>query len=91
MWPPHPLWGIPPILGLKTQFFTFFHAFLALCGPLYGLLGPFLTSFNAKKTSFLALLGKNFPEKVSGLSVPPPSAKGVGGRGGWYPLTDKIR
>ena len=33
-----------------------------------------------KKTSFLALLGKNFPEKLSGLSVkgggvPPLSAK----------------
>ena len=35
-----------------------------------------------QKTSFLALLGKNFPEKLSGLSVkggggvPPLSAKG---------------
>ena len=48
--------------------------FLALFGPLYGLFGPFLTLFNEKKTSFLALLGKNFPEKLSGLSV-----KGGGG------------
>jgi len=35
-----------------------------------------------KKTSFLALLGKNFPEKISGLSV-----KGGGGT----PLTDEFR
>merc|ERR1712155_67434 len=82
-------WGYPPIplrkktffLGPKTLFFAFFYALLALFGPLYGLFGPFLTLFNEKKTSFLALLGKNFPEKHSGLSVkggvgvPPLSAK----------------
>ena len=51
-----------------------------------------------KKTSFLALLEKNFPEKLSGLSVkgggvPPLSAKGfwqndfpLRGEGGGYPL-----
>ena len=44
--------GVPPIplkkillktdfLGPKTLFFAFFHAFLALFGPLYGLMGPF--------------------------------------------------
>ena len=59
-----------------------------------------------KKTSFLALLGKNFPEKLSGLSVkgggvPPNSVKeknllfshcfSVKGVGGGTPLTDKIR
>ena len=49
-------------------------------GLLYGLVGPFLTLFNAKKTSFLALLRKNFPEKLSGLSV-----KG----GGCTPLSAK--
>ena len=69
-------------LGPKTLFFAFFHAFLALFGLFYGLLGPFLTLFNAKKPhSFLALLGKNFPEKLNRLSVkggghPPLSAKG---------------
>ena len=42
---------------------------------------PFLTLFNTK-TSFLVLLGKKIPEKLSGLSVkggegvPPISAKG---------------
>ena len=54
----------------------------------------FLAHFNLikwKKTSFLALLGKNFPEKLSGLSVKGKnllfshwfSVKGVGGG---YPL-----
>ena len=56
-------------LDLKyLLFFAFFHAFLGLLGPLYGLCGPFLTLFN-EKTSLLALLGKNFPKKLSGLSV----------------------
>ena len=67
------------------------------------LFGPFLTLFNAKKTSFSAILGKKFPEKLSGLSVkgggvPPLSAKGflakwlsVKGVGGGTPLMDKIR
>ena len=59
---------IAGILGPKTLFFAFFYAFLALFGPLYGLFGPFLTLFN-EKTSFLALLGKNFLEKLCGLSV----------------------
>ena len=63
----------------KNSIFCLFYAFIALFGPLYGLFGPFLTLFN-EKTSFLALLGKNFPEKLSGLSVkgggvPPLSAK----------------
>ena len=63
----------------KISIFCLFHAFLDLSGPSYGLFGPFLTLFN-EKTSFLALLGKNFPEKLSGLSVkgggvPPLSAK----------------
>ena len=58
-----------------------------------------------KKTSFLALLGKNFPEKLSGLSVkgggePPLSAKEKTfffsdwfsvKRGGGTPLTDEFR
>ena len=57
-----------------------------------------------KKTSFLALLGKNFPEKLSGLSVkgggvPPLSAKEKKPsffqtdfplRGGGYPLNGRI-
>merc|ERR1711973_996993 len=73
MGPPIPLRKKTFFLGPKTLFFAFFYAFLALFGPLYGLFGPFLTLFN-EKTSFLALLGKNFPEKLSGLSV-----KGGGG------------
>ena len=80
--------GVPPnsakeknlLFRSKNSIFCLFYAFLALFGPLYGLFGPFLTLFNEKKTSFLALLGKNFPEKLSGLSVkgggvPPLSAK----------------
>ena len=57
-----------------------------------------------KKTSFLALLGKNFPEKLSGLSVkgggvPPLSAKEKNlfffrmifrKEGGGYPLNGRI-
>merc|ERR1712012_343747 len=79
-YPPIPLRKKTFFLGPKTLFFAFFYAFLALLGPLYGLFGPFLTLFNEKKTSFLALLGKIFPEKLSGLSVkgggvPPLSAK----------------
>merc|ERR1712213_289412 len=78
-YPPIPLRKKTFFLGPKTLFFAFFNAFLALFGPLYGLFGPFLTLFY-EKTSFLALLGKNFPEKLSGLSVkgggvPPLSAK----------------
>merc|ERR1711963_636454 len=79
-YPPIPLRKKTFFLGPKTLFFAFFYAFLALCGPLYGLFGPFLTLFN-EKTSFLALLGKKFLEKLSGLSVkggvgvPPLSAK----------------
>ena len=80
MYPPIPLRKKTFFLGTKTLFFALFYAFLALFGPLYGLFGPFLTLFIEKKTSFLALLGKNFPEKLSGLSVkgggvPPLSAK----------------
>ena len=47
---------------------SIFHTLSALFGLLYGLFGTFSTLFNTK-TSFLALLGKNFPEKLSGLSV----------------------
>ena len=46
----------------------FFYTFLALFGLSYGLFGPFLTLFNPK-TSFLVLLGKEIPEKLSGVSV----------------------
>ena len=69
--------GVPPnsakeknlLFRSKNSIFCLFYAFLALFGLLYGVFGPFLTLFNEKKTSFLALLGKNFPEKLSGLSV----------------------
>merc|ERR1712155_296660 len=85
-----PLPPLPPnsakeknlLLRSKTLFFAFFYAFLALFGPLYGLFGPFLSLFN-EKTSFLALLGKIFPEKLSGLSV-----KGGGGYPP-FPLREK--
>ena len=40
------------VLGPKPLFFAFFHAFLALLGPLNGLFGPFLTLFNEKKHHF---------------------------------------
>ena len=47
-----------------------------------------------KKTSFLALLGKKFPEKLSGLSVkgggggaPPLPAKGFLAKNGQNPLS----
>ena len=53
-----------PIFGLVCLFY----AFLALFGPLYGLFGQFLALFNDKNI-ILALLGKKFPEKLSGLSV----------------------
>ena len=52
----------------KNSIFCLFYAFLGLFGPLYGLFDPFLTLFN-EKTSLLALIGKNFLEKLSGLSV----------------------
>ena len=51
------------ILGLKTLFFAFFHAFLALFGPLYDLFGPFLTLFNAKNIIF-SPFRKKFPGKA---------------------------
>ena len=83
-YPPIPLRKIPlkrRYFRSETPFFAFFHTFVALFGLLYGLFGPFLTLFNTK-TSFLVLLGKKIPEKLSGLSVkggvgvPPISAKG---------------
>ena len=74
-YPPFPLRKKTFFFAPKTLFFAFFYAFLALFGTLYGLFGPFLTLSNEKKTSFLALLGKKFPEKLSGLSV----------KGGGYP------
>ena len=43
-YPPIPLRKIPLktcFLGQKALFFAFFHAFLALFGPLYGLFDPF--------------------------------------------------
>ena len=49
-------------------FFAYFHTFLVLFGLLYGLFGPLLTLFNTK-TSFLVLLEKIFPEKLSRLYV----------------------
>ena len=61
------------IFGPKIPFLALFSLVLALFGPSKGLFGPFLTLFNTK-TSFLVLLGKKNPERLSGLSV-----KGGGG------------
>ena len=47
----------------KLFFFALFHAFLALFGPLYGLLGPFLTLFNEKNIIF-SPFRKKFPGKA---------------------------
>ena len=45
---------------VQKLYFELFHTCLALFGPLYGLVGQFLTLLDTK-TPFLALWGEAFP------------------------------